>query len=176
MQSEKICSHAEQFSPISRLVKRAAVVAVLLAFCGPGFAQQPGGFYSTTPTALTDGSLLFRNTPVALYDGRFFPASNAISSMGMVSLDVHPLGLMSSNRRTARAGDSKDSAELMDLLDTPSQIYGGGEVGVSYGQSVGKGSAEQFSSYIIGTVGNDHFQLTAGAEYQESSFRLPRSR
>ena len=30
-------------------------------------------------------------------------------------------------------------------------------------------------SYIVGTVGNDKFQITAGASYEESSFRIPRS-
>jgi hypothetical protein len=31
-------------------------------------------------------------------------------------------------------------------------------------------------SYIVGQAGNDHFQITAGAEYEESSGHTPRFR
>ena len=47
--------------------------------------------------------------------------------------------------------------------------YSGGEVGVFYGKSGGKYGREDFQTYIIGGIGNEKFQITAGAVYQESS-------
>ena len=33
---------------------------------------------------------------------------------------------------------------------------------------------EDFGSYIVGGVGNDKFQITVGASYEESNGRVPR--
>jgi len=45
----------------------------------------------------------------------------------------------------------------------------GGEFGVFYGKSDGKYGTDLFQSYIIGGVGNDKFNISAGAMYEESS-------
>lgn len=58
----------------------------------------------------------------------------------------------------------------------PSKIQFGGEIGFLYGKSTGKYGREDFSSYIIGTLGNDKFSITAGFLHQESSGRYPRWR
>ena len=54
------------------------------------------------------------------------------------------------------------------------RVYTSGEVGVAYGKSTGKYGGEVLQSYITGTVGNDKFQITAGAAYEESTLRFPR--
>lgn len=58
----------------------------------------------------------------------------------------------------------------------PDKIQFGGEMGFLYGKSSGKYGREDFSSYIIGTIGNDKFSITAGFLHQESSGRYPRWR
>jgi hypothetical protein len=52
--------------------------------------------------------------------------------------------------------------------------YVSGEVGVFYGRSTGKFGGDSFGSYIIGTTGNDKFQISVGASYQEWNGRVPR--
>ena len=54
------------------------------------------------------------------------------------------------------------------------RIRAGGEMGVFYGKSSGKYGREDFSTYIIGTLGTDKFSITAGYLHQESSGRVPR--
>jgi hypothetical protein len=53
-------------------------------------------------------------------------------------------------------------------------VYYGGEVGVFYGHSSGKFGGDEFGTYIEGGVGNDKFQINAGASYQEWNGRVPR--
>jgi outer membrane receptor protein involved in Fe transport len=50
----------------------------------------------------------------------------------------------------------------------------GGEVGFFYGKSDSKYGREDFQAYIIGGVGNDKVQITAGAAYTESNGTVPR--
>ncbi len=69
--------------------------------------------------------------------------------------------------------DSKDSFDNVVEMRAPSSVYFGGEIGFLYGKSTGKYGREDFQSYIIGTVGNDKFSITAGYLHQESSGRIP---
>ncbi len=62
--------------------------------------------------------------------------------------------------------DSKDSPDEM-LSSSASPIYCGGEVGFLYGRWSGKGGGDMWETYVVGTVGNDKFQITAGASYDE---------
>jgi hypothetical protein len=43
-----------------------------------------------------------------------------------------------------------------------------------YGHGSGKFGGDEFSSYIIGGVGNDHMQINVGAGYDESHFSRSR--
>lgn len=72
--------------------------------------------------------------------------------------------------------DSKDSFDNVVEMRAPDRVYVGGEVGFFYGKSTGKYGREDFQTYIIGTVGNDKFSITAGYLHQESSGRVPRWR
>ena len=55
-------------------------------------------------------------------------------------------------------------------------VYYGGEIGVLYGRWSGKGGGDYLDTYIVGQVGNEHFQITAGAEHQQWSGQTSRSR
>ena len=57
-----------------------------------------------------------------------------------------------------------------------SRLQWGGEIGFLYGKSSGRYGREDFSSYIIGTVGNEYFSISAGYLHQESNGRYPRWR
>jgi hypothetical protein len=65
--------------------------------------------------------------------------------------------------------------DIVDLR-APDRIHFGGEVGVFYGKSSGRYGREDFESYIIGTVGNEKFSITAGYLHRESNFDVRRRR
>lgn len=119
-------------------------------------------------------TLVERLPVVELLDGRRFPVTNSIGRMGMASLDFLPLAYYHAvdRRRPARADvyANDDVDTLAEIRSNPMQVHG--EVGVFYGTSTGKYGGDMFGSYIIGTVGNDKVQVTAGASYQEQSFRF----
>ena len=71
-----------------------------------------------------------------------------------------------------RAKDS--SKEVIDVQRTGLFDYVGGEVGFLYGRSTGKFGGDYKQAYIIGEVGDDKFHISAGASYEESSWRVPR--
>lgn len=126
-----------------------------------------------------DGSL---NSAVALsmFYGEHAPVPTEIGQMGHAPLNLFPTSLpapmnaaASAPARTAGFDPSKDSpTQITPVQRDP--IYCGGEVGVFYGHSSGKFGGDDFGSYLVGTVGNDKFQITAGASYDESNFHLPR--
>jgi hypothetical protein len=62
--------------------------------------------------------------------------------------------------------DAKDSPDEM-MSSSANPVYYGGEVGVLYGRWSGKGGGDMWETYIVGTVGNNKFQITAGASYDE---------
>ncbi|PYJ12126.1 MAG: hypothetical protein DMF06_00540 [Verrucomicrobia bacterium] len=72
--------------------------------------------------------------------------------------------------------DPKDSLDNYMEFKPASRIWVSGEVGFLYGKSTGKYGREDFAGYIIGTVGNDKFSITAGYLRQESSGQIPRWR
>lgn len=124
-----------------------------------------------------DGSVLIHSLPVlTLLEGRRFPISTALGRMGMAPLDVFPLAFFSAvNVRTIGSTPRYGSDGVGGTVDLRlKQFTGGGEVGFFYGRSDGKYGREDFHTYIIGGVGNDKVQITAGAAYTESSGTIPR--
>jgi hypothetical protein len=145
-----------------------------------------------------DTSLLLRKGRVLAWsDGGRLASENALASTGMIALDLfsgaylpppNAFGPVAMNRGTtapnSRPGnlgsDAKDSPELM--MSPPDHFYYGGEIGFMYGHWSGKGGGDMMESYIMGTAGNDHFQITAGAAFDQwngngarfRSFALPR--
>jgi sugar/nucleoside kinase (ribokinase family) len=53
------------------------------------------------------------------------------------------------------------------MTSPPDRFYYGGEIGFMYGHWSGKGGGDMMQSYIIGGVGNDHFQINAGAALED---------
>ena len=68
--------------------------------------------------------------------------------------------------------DNKSSVDRIIDLHAPSQVRFGGELGFLYGKSSGSNGfgREDFAGYIIGTIGNDKFSISAGYYRQETSF------
>jgi len=52
------------------------------------------------------------------------------------------------------------------VMSPVDRVYYGGEIGVLYGQWTGKGGGDLMQSYILGTVGNDRFQISVGTAYE----------
>ena len=179
------------FSAVNSLmIKRALLVVGFLALCFPVAAQQTNRadeFDAAAALALyrpeiftsVDSSVLVRDLPMLTFlDGRL-PGSTALGRMGTARLDLPSLAYVSAapaqktNVSRVSGKDGKDSsAEVMTLPVNP--VYYGGEVGVFYGHSSGKFGGDEFGTYIDGVVGNDKFQINAGAAYQEWNGRVPR--
>jgi hypothetical protein len=99
--------------------------------------------------------------------------------MGFTSQNLLPemsLSAARSSTQTANVGrvhssDGKDlgvdAKDIGDEMSPLSRVYCGGEIGFLYGRWSGKGGGDMWESYIVGTVGNDKFQITAGASYDE---------
>jgi hypothetical protein len=153
----------------------------------PDFALS---FYRPQILSAKDNSVLFHKGPVTAWsDGGRLASEYALVSIGMGPLDLPPLEYFTPNsfgpaptRKGSPASDSrpdnfgtssKDSPG--EIMESPSdRVYYGGEIGILYGQWSGKGGGDIMQSYIQGTVGNDKFQITAGAAYEESSGRTSR--
>jgi hypothetical protein len=138
-----------------------------------------------------NSSILFHKGPLGAWsDGGRLASETAFASIGMGSFELPPAPYFAPNSFTSAppkkgsaisgppsqnlGTDAKDfDGEMLSPVD---HIYYGGEIGFLYGHWTGKGSGDLMDSYIQGAVGNDHFQITAGAEYQESSGHIPRFR
>ncbi len=181
------------------MVKRAFCVALgLVASLCPAGAQQlnraewpVGGFdpafalnlYQPRIWGAGDSFLLLRRGPVRTWsDGGWLASENALTQIGMASLDLFPIafsapdvfstvsapkGNSTRNSRSQNYGaDGKDNGD--EITGPPSsRVYYGGEMGFLYGRWSGKGSGDMWETYVVGTVGNDKFQITAGASYDE---------
>jgi len=164
---------------------------------GPAFALS---LYQPKIFSAKDNSLLLRKGPVRAWsDGGSLASENALAEIGMAPLDLPPLPYFTSNGSGPAPGPTKKQSANSkarpqdfeeDGKDFPgetisplsNQIYYTGEVGFLYGQWSGKGSGDLMESYIWGQAGNDHFQITAGAAFEDwsghgsrfHSFNLPR--
>lgn len=150
------------------MMKRALFgIASLLSLCAPAFAQFPlftSGFLDRS--AIT-------SPWVALDTQDRFAFSTAFGSMRAnqeflpVLTPATPL-----NAAYALPYDSKDAVDRIVDLRAPDKIRFGGEIGFLYGKSTGNHGfgREDYAGYIIGTVGNDQFSITAGYYRQETNF------
>jgi hypothetical protein len=186
------------FSAVNSLmIKRALLVALgFLAFCFPLAAQQmiPSldassvfAFYRPEIFSTVDSLALIDRLPVLNFlDGTRLPVSSEMGRMGTAPVEFPSLAYFSAayvsaakvrkvNAAQVSGKDGKDSsAEVMTAPSAP--YYYGGEVGFMYGHSSGKFGGDEFGTYIDGVVGNDKFQINAGASYQEWNGHVPRFR
>src|SRR6266513_117985 len=132
-----------------------------------------------------NSSLLFHKGRVLAWsDGGQLASENALASIGMASLNLFSDAYFAPDtsgpapaRKTSARADSQsqnfgtgDKNSAGELMASPSdRIYYGGEIGILYGHSIGKGSGDMLETYIQGTLGNEHFQITAGAAYEQAS-------
>lgn len=159
------------------MVKRALLALLgFLAICFPVAAQQTSVLQQTISLPM-----------LTLADARGLPASSELGRMGTVPVDlssdesytvaeiiVRPQGgqYLATDGKDSRT-DGKDSSAA--IVNSPlNPIYYGGEVGFRYGHASGKFGGDDFATYMIGTVGNDKFQITAGGGYEEFNGRLSR--
>ena len=132
----------------------------------------------------SNNSLLFRNGPVRAWsDGAQLVSESAFVQIGMAPLGLFPAAYLApsdvgpvSPRKSAASnsksemlpGDGKDLSG--EMISSPlNQVYCTGEVGFMYGRWSGKGSGDYVGSYVWGQAGNDKFQITAGASFDNWS-------
>ena len=184
------------------MIRRAVSVAVgLLGVCFAVAGQQANwrgaipndhtsglSLYKSDIFSAKNSSLLFHKGPLHTWsDGGRLASNNALAEMGMASLDLFPVADVPPNASGVATGKkgsavtdsppgtfAPDGKDLPGMISSPDQVYYGGEVGVLYGRWTGKGGGDLMQSYILGTVGNDKFQISVGAEYEESSGRSAR--
>jgi hypothetical protein len=171
----------------SWVMKRAILVISLVAtgiFAGPavraGDFDPVFGFYRPELFASVDTSGLLRDLPMTEYlDGRL-PGSTALGRMGTAPVGNFPIALVSAEprqRRNPNSGpvtDPKDGKEYSSTesmaMEKASLMWTGGEYGFYYGHSSGRFGGDEFGTYIVGGVGNDHMQINVGAGYDETHF------
>lgn len=179
------------------MIRRGVSVAVgLFGVCFAVAAQQANWhgaisndhtseltLYKSNIFSAKNSSLLFHKGPLHTWsDGARLASNNALAEIGMASLDLFPIADVppsASGVATAKKGSAitdsplgtlaPDGKDFPGMIARPDEIYYGGEVGVLYGRWTGKGGGDLMQSYMMGTVGNDKFQISAGAVYEESS-------
>jgi hypothetical protein len=140
----------------------------------------------------SNSSLLLHNGPVRAWsDGGQLVSESALVQIGMAPLGLFPGAYLApsdvgpvpvrkpntgSNSRPENLGtDGKDVPSAM--ISSPlNQVYCTGEVGFMYGQWSGKGSGDYVGSYVWGQTGNDKFQITAGASFDNWNGNGPKFR
>jgi len=178
------------------MIKRAGFgLVALVALSFPALGQQPTqaddsdaifGFYRPELFTTVDSAALVHQLPMQEFlDGRL-PGSTPLGRMGTAPVANFPMGLVSAApRQKASTGsasvkdpkDGKDYASAEALAaEKASLAFTGGEVGFMYGHSSGKFGGDEFTSYIMGGVGNDKMQINVGASYQEFNGHFSRWR
>jgi hypothetical protein len=169
-------------------------VLCVLSFCFSLEAQQVMDV-TFSPTlnqpeifSTVDSLTLVKRLPILNFlDGTRLPVSSPLGRMGRAPLNLASINYVTNvdlpeiTVSPAEGPDGKDF--VADGKDLPSDaktakspIYYGGEMGEFYGHSSGKFGGDEFSSYLVGGVGDDKFTITVGAGYEESNNHIPRGR
>jgi hypothetical protein len=167
-----------------------ALVLVAILLFGKQTVRADGfdpifGFYRPELFTVVDSSDLVRDLPMREYLNAQLPGSTRLGQMGSVRVANFPMTLASvqprhrENKVSGPVKDPKDGKEYSSVesmeLEKASLVWTGGEVGFFYGHSAGgKYSGDEFGSYIMGGVGNEHLQINVGASYDESHFSRSR--
>ena len=144
------------------------------------------GFYRPELFASVDTSGLLRDLPITEYLNGRLPGSTALGKMGTAPVmgttggGNYPAALVSAEPRrkgntvSGPVKDPKDGKDYSSVesmaVEKASLTWTGGEVGFMYGHASGKFGGDTFSSYILGSVGNDNLQINVGAGYEETHF------
>ena len=150
----------------SGMMKRALLALAGLVCIASPLAAQPffaGGLFDQ-PTI---------NSPWALLDSQDrFSFSSAFGSMRATPEYLPAFNPSEAATYSYLAPDNKTSVDRVIDLHAPDKVRIGGEIGFLYGSSSGSRGfgREDFAGYVIGTVGNDKFSITAGYYRQETTF------
>jgi hypothetical protein len=162
------------------MIKRASLVAaVFLALCFPVAAQQPRplgqnvtlqqlSFYQPDLLRSVDGSSLITNLSLVAALGGQLPISNGLTPMEMMPGNLFPsVPLSFAPVQQLPAPTEGKDLPSEPLISRLSRYQFSGEVGFLYGHATGKFGGDLLQSYIQGGVGDDHFQISVGAAYEE---------
>ena len=141
--------------------------------------------YRPNVVSASNASLLFHNGPVRAWsDGAQLANETALAQIGMAPLGLFPVTYLAPSdigpmptRKASAASNSRSQMLATDGKDLPgemissplNQVYYTGEVGFVYGQWSGRGNGDYWQNYVWGQVGNDHFQINAGASFENWS-------
>jgi hypothetical protein len=141
--------------------------------------------YRPNTVSASNASILFHNGPVRAWsDGAQLANETALAQIGMAPLGLFPVTYLAPSdvgpiptRKASAASNSRSQMLATDGKDLPgemissplNQVYYTGEVGFVYGQWSGKGNGDYWQNYVWGQAGNDHFQITAGAAFENWS-------
>ena len=139
------------------------------------------GFYKPELFASVDATELLRDLPMTDYLGGHLPGSTALGRMGTAPVANFPTALVTAEPRqknhklaSGTVTDPKDGKDYSSVesmaVEKAALSWTGGEVGFMYGHSSGKFGGDEFTSYIMGGVGNDHLQINVGAGYEETHY------
>ena len=148
--------------------------------------------YRPNVVSASNASLLFHNGPVRAWsDGAQLANETALAQIGMAPLGLFPVTYLAPSdightptRKASAASNSRSQMLATDGKDLPgemissplNQVYYTGEVGFVYGQWSGRGNGDYWQNYVWGQAGNDHFQITAGAAFENWSGSSPKIR
>jgi len=148
--------------------------------------------YRSNVIVASNASLLFHNGPVRTWsDGAQLASETALAKIGMAPLGLFPAAYMAPSdvgptpiRKSSAAPDSRSANLVADGKDLPGEmlssplnhVYYTGEVGFVYGQWSGRGNGDYWQNYVWGQVGNDKFQINAGAPFENWSGNSPKIR
>jgi hypothetical protein len=149
-------------------------------------------FYRPNVVSASNASLLFRSGPVRAWsDGAQLANETALAQIGMAPLGLFPVTYLAPSdvgptpiRKPSAASNSRSQMLATDGKDLPgemissplNQVYCTGEVGFVYGQWSGRGNGDYWQNYVWGQAGNDHFQINAGASFENWSGSSPKIR
>ena len=141
--------------------------------------------YRPNVVSASNASLLFHSGPVRAWsDGAQLANETALAQIGMGPLGLFPVTYLAPSdvgptpiRKPSAASNSRSQMLATDGKDLPgemissplNQVYYTGEVGFVYGQWSGRGNGDYWQNYVWGQAGNDHFQITAGAAFENWS-------
>jgi hypothetical protein len=148
--------------------------------------------YRPNFVSASNASLLFHTGPVRAWsDGAQLASETALAQIGMAPLGLFPMTYLApsdvrpvpTTKRSAAANSgsqmlASDGKDLPDEMINSqlNQVYYTGEAGFVYGQWSGRGNGDYWQSYVWGQVGNDKFQINAGAAFENWSGNSPKIR
>jgi len=148
--------------------------------------------YRPNVVGASNASLLFHNGPVRAWsDGAQLASEGALAQIGMAPLGLFPMTYLAPSdvgptptRKPSVVSNSQyqnsatDGKELPgEMISSPlNHVYYTGEVGFVYGQWSGRGNGDYWQNYVWGQAGNDHFQINAGASFENWSGSSPKIR